>query len=52
MSNKTNKRIRKLTQGFTPAQLKEVKRKYTKLPHSQKGFVLEKMEELQKANNL
>lgn len=39
------KRIRKLTRGFTTAQLKGVKRKYAALAHNEKALVLSKLEE-------
>lgn len=48
MSNKQSKRIRKLTKGFTPQQLRNVKRKYNNLPSTEKSNVLTKLEEFVK----
>ena len=51
MSNKQSKRIRKLTKGFSKAQIRNVKEKYNKLSSTQKGDVLSKLEQLNKTNH-
>ena len=51
MSNKQSKRIRKLTKGFTPQQLRNVKRKYNNLPSTEKNGVLTTLEQLNTNGN-